>query len=457
MKRFRFSIAGLMRAVVVIAIGMAALRYASPLWAAAVFLSVSAVHALSVLGAVCIRGQQRAYHLGRSVFGWGYLVIVYSTWHYVPPDEWLPTTKVLSRFEVAIGPRKPWGFSMSTAIRPAVLTYDTIRPRATLAAMHVKSRDYERPAFVPVQLCGFPGGPIYYLDTERQAYYQIGHCIWSLLAALLGGVLARGAYGAASDASADVVTAVNCAPQPKRSKLCAVLVSSGILIAVALYASFIIGSEVAVDAIVLATYGMLCFALLGVLSQPLHARPPWVGAALFGWGYLLAAIATPALRDSHHDTILPSVFSESTIHDACVALPCLPRALRVLEDTAARNRTPLRRAVNQRVYAPAGNHEVTLSELVAILRTVTRSAELPNGIPIYVESVGLQEAEKTLSSTAFLCIKATGVTIRSILEQFVEQLDMECYVSDGMVVITHRAPEIVDCRRWGHCSGSATA
>jgi hypothetical protein len=317
--------------------------------------------------------------------------------------------------------------------------------------MPVKSGDYGGPPFVPVQLCGFPCGPRYYLDGERQAYYQIGHCLWSMLVALLGGVFAGVAYGPAADASAGGGTATRWAPQPKRSNARVAIVWSAVLLASALcaFVSFLTRSEMCVDAVVLATYGILAFALLGVLSQPLHVRSPWAGAAVFGWGYLLATIATPALRDSHHDPILPSLFSESAIHNAYVAFPDLPRALRVLEDTAKWNRTPIRKALDQYVYSPAGSHEVTLSEFLAILRTVTRSPELQNGIPIYVEPAGLQEAEKTTSSTAFLNIEATGVTIHSILEQFVQQLDMECFASGDMVVITYRAPEIVDYRRWG--------
>ena len=54
MRTPRFSIAGLLGVVLVAAVGMAALRYASEAWAGAMFLLTCGVLALAVVGAACI-------------------------------------------------------------------------------------------------------------------------------------------------------------------------------------------------------------------------------------------------------------------------------------------------------------------------------------------------------------------------------------------------------------------
>ena len=67
MRWLRFSIAGLMGIIVLVAIATAALRYASETVAAAVSLMTYLVLALAVVGAVCRRGAGRAWWVGFGV------------------------------------------------------------------------------------------------------------------------------------------------------------------------------------------------------------------------------------------------------------------------------------------------------------------------------------------------------------------------------------------------------
>ncbi len=73
MRTVRFSIAGLMGAVLVAAVGLAALRIASPIWAGAMLLLTYVVLGLAILCAVLRGRAERAWWLGFCVFGWGYL------------------------------------------------------------------------------------------------------------------------------------------------------------------------------------------------------------------------------------------------------------------------------------------------------------------------------------------------------------------------------------------------
>ena len=70
----RFSIAGLMAVVLVVAIGFAALHSGSATWAGGLYLVTNAVFALAVVGAVCRGASERAWWLGFALFGFGYLI-----------------------------------------------------------------------------------------------------------------------------------------------------------------------------------------------------------------------------------------------------------------------------------------------------------------------------------------------------------------------------------------------
>ena len=71
--RIRFSIAGLMAAVLFLAVGFAGLPAASPLWASGIFTMAVTVFAGAIVGAAASRGPSRIAWLGFGIFGWTYL------------------------------------------------------------------------------------------------------------------------------------------------------------------------------------------------------------------------------------------------------------------------------------------------------------------------------------------------------------------------------------------------
>lgn len=76
MTHLRFSLAGLMAAVLLIGVGFAALRFASALWASALFtLAVASVPA-ATLGAAFSNGATRAFWAGCALFGVCYLFLI---------------------------------------------------------------------------------------------------------------------------------------------------------------------------------------------------------------------------------------------------------------------------------------------------------------------------------------------------------------------------------------------
>jgi hypothetical protein len=142
----RISIAGLMGAVLVAALGLAALRNNSETWAGILFLVTWGVIVLAVVGIVCRGGAERAWWLGFALFGSGYMKLVYLSPEQTPPVT-LPTTILLKLLGLKMG--LPLEF------------FDNPEPGASALP-----------------------------------FMQIGHCLSALLAAVLGGLLAIACFGA---------------------------------------------------------------------------------------------------------------------------------------------------------------------------------------------------------------------------------------------------------------------
>ena len=59
---------------------------------------------------------------------------------------------------------------------------------------------------------------------------------------------------------------------------------------------------------------------------------------------------------------------------------------------------------------------------------------MQNGIPIYVDPKGLNEAEKTMQSPVQLSLE--GTKLKTSLRLMLDQLDLAYYVKDGLLVIS---------------------
>jgi hypothetical protein len=80
MKRFRLSVAALMGVVLLLALGMAALRANTDIWASAMFTAAVSLFSVAIIAAMAIRGSARFTWMGMAVFGWIYLVISFGPW-----------------------------------------------------------------------------------------------------------------------------------------------------------------------------------------------------------------------------------------------------------------------------------------------------------------------------------------------------------------------------------------
>ncbi len=145
MRKIRFPIAGLMIAVLIIALGLAALRNSSESWAGALFLLTCAVLTLAIVGVVCRDGTERGWWLGFALFGWGYLLLAF--WSSLD----LPTTALLHSLQARLNPTIGRGAGGLQSVQFS----------------GVLDRDVGMPPIVP--------------------FKQTVHCLFALLAAITGG------------------------------------------------------------------------------------------------------------------------------------------------------------------------------------------------------------------------------------------------------------------------------
>jgi hypothetical protein len=106
---FRFSIATLMTFVLVLALGLAALRSGSEAWSTAVFTLTLVLHFTAILGAIYRRGRDRAGCLGFALFGWAYWNLSFGPWFRAEIGPQLVTTPLLEYLHPKIAPVPPPG------------------------------------------------------------------------------------------------------------------------------------------------------------------------------------------------------------------------------------------------------------------------------------------------------------------------------------------------------------
>jgi hypothetical protein len=101
----RLSIAGMLGIVAALALGMAALFSAASLWLSAAATLTLAIFLSAVLGAILLRGSERAFCLGFALFSGVYLVLV--DWDWMGGQFGHDLTAGLSDLAEVIHPKPP--------------------------------------------------------------------------------------------------------------------------------------------------------------------------------------------------------------------------------------------------------------------------------------------------------------------------------------------------------------
>lgn len=381
MRRPRVSIAGLMGAVAAAAVGLAALRFSTPGWSGAIYLLTRAILGLAILLALHRRGPSRAWWTGFALFGWGYEWLIAPMIWYSPP--FLPTVRLLLAVKPLLFHPLDVNLGGSSGLLPSPFN---------------KLYDYQ--------------------------YLRIGNDLWALAAALLGAAVAR--------IACRPTDRVEPAPSPSPAPSAAVggagrMRRRWIVIATASWALMVTSTSVvalrssgnsgfwagATFLLVLACLGL---AGVGAFAARGRVRRSCTGAALLGGGYLVLVFS--------HSPYLPLPTSQ-LLHGLRLGFPWLasPNAA-----ASARILDELERPIALEFPEPTPIRDV--------LESIRRATEEPGrqGIPIYLDPIGLQEAEKSPDSTVTIDVR--DVPLKTALHAALRPIGMDFVVQDGLLFVT---------------------
>ncbi len=371
MRRFRVSISGMMWVVAASALGIAALRDASGFSLGLVFLLTRAFLGLAIVRAIYRRGADRAWWLGFALFGWGYELLV-------PPA---------SRY--------------SYPHMPAASLLFALKPLFGLSA-EIEANIFHEWA-----------GKI----IADYAYMRIGDDLMAMMTALLGAVLARRAFERSSAGSEPE-------PPPKSEPAARVrwflptaAIGAGLVTTTALLAMRSTGpSDVWAGLAFLFTSGLLGLAAVGAFQARGRLRRTCAGAAILGGGYLLLVFSQSPYRPMPLGQFLHAF----RVWFPVIAGPTASTSARILDEL-------------ERPIPMEFPRKTPLSEVVASLKKSTSTPDNP-GIPIYVDPIGLQEADHPPDPK--ITIELGGVPLKVALRAALEPIDMDYVVQDGVLWIT---------------------
>jgi hypothetical protein len=200
----RHTIAGLMLTVLVCAVAVAALRDASETWAGILLSLTLLALGTSLIGVLHRREGKRAFWQGFALFGWGYLVLSQAPWFAEQVGPKLPSTALLGYAHGRLNPAtgnvtgqfQDVFFSLGTSIdatsagaatNPSVAVQPQPPPQGAVAvdfdfAFPTTPAPSPKPQLFTFFLAG---------TGNRDQFFRVGHCLFTLLAALLGGMIAR--------------------------------------------------------------------------------------------------------------------------------------------------------------------------------------------------------------------------------------------------------------------------
>jgi hypothetical protein len=375
--------AGLLAIMLLVSVGLAGVRSASPTWGQVMDLGTCGILSLSVVGVFCGTNETRAWWFGFALFGKGYLVLAF--------DSGLCLSA--SQLYAQVSPADLHSILLVLA--------GTLLPRSAAEA------------YPPFSGIAFSA-------------WTIMHCLASLLAATLGGALTALFFGA-STRHAETGRSDSLIARRGDCSLIPLILAIGLLgvVAAAVVRSRSLPSFWT-GAALLATWGLFGMAALGAAVGHGKRRVRAIGAALFGAGCMLL------------------VFSSQPYHPSWTRL-CIDNSLRALfprvalvewaippdsEETAAAN-ARIRQALEKTVPM----HFARETPLGDVLAFIGASAPLADGrrLPIFVDPIGLQDAEKTLRSPVQL--ELDGVPLETTLRLLLRQLDMEYEIREGLLQV----------------------
>jgi hypothetical protein len=196
MTRLRFSLGWLLGVVAAVAFACAAIRAESDLWASLAFTLCLGVLLVSIVGVLFSAAEPRAFWTGFAVFGWGYLLLVFGPWfdHF---GRSIITTKLLKQLHVKLQRTIP-APAASVASSPGGSAGMGMgqAPWGSPGAGQGSPQGMDPMAAGGWQPGGGAGmGGTRIVGPSSEQVWRVGHSLFALLFAVVGGGLASWFYG----------------------------------------------------------------------------------------------------------------------------------------------------------------------------------------------------------------------------------------------------------------------
>ena len=277
---------------------------------------------------------------------------------------------------------------------------------------------------------GMGGGGSYAVIVRIKSFFQSGHCVVAILAASLGALAGSRFFGAGSDDAEGTIAGSDSGEAARLGRRwvvpLVVTMSSAAIAAMFASAAWILPPGAWAGLAFLLTWLVIGLVALGLIGRG-RRREAWLGATFFGAGFMILAFG----RGSYDPwPILPTakLLNETRHWFADFA------SEKWADPDGAQ-------AANARIHEALKQHvpmhfvdETPLEDFLKSIKKATAGAD-GKGIPIYVDPIGLSEADKTMTSTV-RNIEVDGVPLRTSLRLCLAQLDLEYGVKDGFLFIT---------------------
>lgn len=383
-------------------------RYQPYTWGGLAPLVSGGIILLSLVGVFCRRGNARVWWLGFSLFGGAYLA-----WAYVSYVPWLrlPTHRLL---EVSQGAKE-----------------------------YARAKRWR----------------VYGLSVAD--HWQIAHGLITLVLAFAGGAMALAMFGirrARPENRDGGETTLSEAKEMRRLVTGTLALGSFFGVVWLLGSSHTLFSGPATGLWNLLAASVVGIGVLGACSTRGRLKERCLGIAVFGGGYVVMAfpgvIHLPPTIPHFAPRQYPAyrLPSDHVVNFFRSCEPPLRQRLGSPFSLAESNRQRIIEVLEKPLDMPFPN-ETPLDEVLRYIRDATRA---PDGseIPIYVEPVGLQEAEKTMTSPVSINLK--GVPLKATLSLLLDQLGLEYRLVGGVLRITSQTADEkpVECDEFlaaGHC------
>ncbi len=183
MRRFRFHVGTLVILVLLLGVGFGALRESNDAWDSSIFNLTLGMLLISILLAIHRAEKRRAFWMGFALFGWIYLGL-----SLVPSIESrLITTKALAYLDSKVADRIVqgiFGWNISSSTPTPIDVSSNLAPIVNFPNGNLEPEPVLGNVYLTSPSAGTASG-----TTEN--FIRIGHSLFALLAAWLGGQLSR--------------------------------------------------------------------------------------------------------------------------------------------------------------------------------------------------------------------------------------------------------------------------